>query len=660
MPEEQPGDDHRLLHPEPFMDLNLPSLKEEQVWNSQEVVQGFKLSHVNHVLPSRQLLRELGPGSCHSQSIHRLGDIFWIERKDCPRPLPLPTFSEEPALHDCQNSIPALRSALNKYANNHSQTLEYSVYSVESADSLSIAQFYGIPRSQNRKVFSSFTETFMSLRKTILDLQSINILWSGQPVVWLVISSRHASKLEARIAHELDASPQCSQFTKHAGLLVSPEVLTIWGIQFSMFVQYAGDVVKTDHGVYFQKWSTGPNLAEGVSSCEADWFRPPLLQTYCDSCVSEVESRRNPEIREICNTDGSITEDECSEPTQSTCQLTNNSLCGDFGFADIENSLQPRGYVDGDAVGLAYAKDLGRTETLGNSAQSQLSGADHQPPQNLLNTALDISDDIFALYDAFNSIPEISVYESASSEPNHSTDPLGENFHTVEHQLDVAGVEEIVHPPVEEEEALMDLSTSPPSPQGPAERASQIITLSSMPRRRGRSAQSADLENLTQAIETSTLPHKLSQNIEEVLALGLGHRENLSWSSSKYVDSEHVLISFRPSASLHIDAVSEGICALAAERDEVVWMEIPQFYLEFSQGKATAWSGWDHIEFIMVPVSKGNWIFLISVDVRNRLIQIHDCKSHDDIVSSLTEIQSISNGWVIKYKVVSQFTQEVE
>ena len=52
--------------------------------------------------------------------------------------------------------------------------------------------------------------------KNSLGLRSVNILWYGDPIVWVVIFPQHGARLEALVAQEVQKLPRCGQFVHHA------------------------------------------------------------------------------------------------------------------------------------------------------------------------------------------------------------------------------------------------------------------------------------------------------------------------------------------------------------------------------------------------------------------------------------------------------------
>lgn len=123
-------------------------------------------------------------------------------------------------------------------------------------------------------------QSFGFLHKGVANLQTALVLWSGQPIVWVVIPPRHSDKLEARVNDYLKIQPSCSQFISHENMIIPPSTLDKWGVNFCIFRQYPGEAVRTDYLAYSYTWHTGPSKWEAVHCSESDWSLPPMY-VFC-------------------------------------------------------------------------------------------------------------------------------------------------------------------------------------------------------------------------------------------------------------------------------------------------------------------------------------------------------------------------------------------
>lgn len=124
------------------------------------------------------------------------------------------------------------------------------------------------------------TEYFSFIHKGEANLQLVSTLWSGDPVVWVVIPPRHSDKLESRVKEHLKLAPKCSQFVRHENLILPPSTLRKWGLSFHVVIQGPGEAVRTDYLAYSYTWHTGPGILETVHCCENDWNLPPMY-VFC-------------------------------------------------------------------------------------------------------------------------------------------------------------------------------------------------------------------------------------------------------------------------------------------------------------------------------------------------------------------------------------------
>ena len=132
--------------------------------------------------------------------------------------------------------------------------------------------------------------SFTSAHKEDQNLQSVNVLWKGSAKVWIVIAPRHASQFEACLSNFLGLEvPLCSQFVRHESVIVPPNTLRDWGVQYTIFAQEAGAVVRTDYNAYHYVWNTGLNLAEAVNCCGPTWLPTPIY-VYCEKASTKTRN----------------------------------------------------------------------------------------------------------------------------------------------------------------------------------------------------------------------------------------------------------------------------------------------------------------------------------------------------------------------------------
>ncbi|RVX70305.1 hypothetical protein B0A52_05638 [Exophiala mesophila] len=324
---------------------------------------------------------------------------------------------------------------------------------------------------------------------------------------------------------------------------------------------------------------------------------------------------------------------------------SNQPVPGVFGFPGTDELLDHCAYVESERADLAQTNTLEMPGSLSDGTQSSV--LDQQTGQDLVDAALNIPENVFAFYDEINlALPQVDICGSQLCEPDQTLEHLNGDLNVV---LNVLGDEESVQLP-SQEGLTTAVPASPPISLASTEAAAIGTPLPTIMSEMGRPVHDPGLE-MFRGAENGSLSGNLAKEIDELIALGLRNVDNLTWFSRNRVSSNDVLLSFKPSTLLHRDAVSETISALADDGDQIVRMEIQQFYQAFSQRQVRESSSWDDIDFIVVPVHEGNRCFLVSADVKNRLIRIHDFKSHEEIVRLLTETD---NQWPFEHKALQE------
>lgn len=130
-------------------------------------------------------------------------------------------------------------------------------------------------------------------------LGSVSIMLAGAPKVWLFIPPRHQQLFEDQIKSHFAGQVRelrkgedrnCSQFLRHLGLLVSPDLLERWGIIYHLVACEAGELIVTLPGTYHQVLNAGPNYAESVNfAVGLDWNVVPADYQFCTrQCCGEA------------------------------------------------------------------------------------------------------------------------------------------------------------------------------------------------------------------------------------------------------------------------------------------------------------------------------------------------------------------------------------
>lgn len=288
------------------MASSLLALAYSSTWILWESGRGYSKMRTDHTYRCCPKDHHVQPDAGYDQLIDPENGRFRVEDYEIPTgyrtPTPFPQVRTPP---DWPELAAAVEDALMRHARPRPESLRYVTYTLRD---VRLRTTLGLPdtpltinhellvnhedgsRIQSSYVYFNDTETFTNMCKNSLGLRSVNILWYEDPIVWVVIFPQHAARLEALVAQELQKLPRCGQFVHHASVIFPPSELTRWGIGFSIFVQFSGEVVRTEENAYYFTWKTGANLSETVMCCESEWSPPPLYGCRCTDTASAPDS----------------------------------------------------------------------------------------------------------------------------------------------------------------------------------------------------------------------------------------------------------------------------------------------------------------------------------------------------------------------------------
>lgn len=643
-------------------------------WSSDEVAQGFRITRLEDVPDWSPQQGKVEPGELYRQTICKADNIMRAGKQKVSSYSPFMAFSsventEVPLNHAALSK--ALENAFIRNLTDNGDGLQYVVYLTNSSDRRAALGLPGEVLSVHQKAILSITETFTCLQRKIMNLQSINVLWYGHSIVWLIVSPRHSHKLEARIAHEIQQLPTCNQFGCHDEWIIPISKLIDWGIDYKIFTQSPGEVVKTDYGVYSMKWTTGPSLEESLTSCEKDWLHPPLSQTSCHQCLLRSLPENNPEFRE-CNVIDSWASTEVSLASAGCCEgLYGESIAFERSMSvDGEEPPSPNVMPDQIALLLAGAFDgLFDEDDLeqvfgdaGTTVHSSLQDCRSDSEGSLVRDSRDSL--ATTVGEPINTPPTDQLLAPpimnglGGSGHGYLTDIGAQGHQNVSdaHQSPInhfgsglddkqigseAGVTSITH----DIGLAGNLFTSP-------ERSLSLMGSISPPGADFESVQGTDDDPIVS--ETSGVPlSEASQELGELVSLGLRRSEEISWLSGNEPDAEKVLTTFGSSRGLDRYAVIETMLALTYEKENIFVTDLQTFQLAVEKYSAGEPSEWNLDAIILIPVQKHEHWFLISVNLQLRSIFIHDDKESADNLTFLSFSDKDPGRWSLTYKSVS-------
>lgn len=184
-------------------------------------------------------------------------------------------------------------------------------------------------------------------------LGSINAVFAGAPKIWLFIAPNHRRIFEDHIRRLFQDRIQefrgrgkndnCSQFVRHLNLIISPDLLDRWGINYHAVACAAGEIIVTLPETYHQVLNVGPNYAEAINFAVGfDWKGVPADYQFCaERCPNQPPIKPEDlcipqELLDIPDTpgNGSISTD---------FSLPESAICSDLHASDPEPSLPDMG-----------------------------------------------------------------------------------------------------------------------------------------------------------------------------------------------------------------------------------------------------------------------------------------------------------------------------
>ena len=120
-------------------------------------------------------------------------------------------------------------------------------------------------------------------------LESLNILRSGSPKIWIIVDRNSYSRFNDSLSKDLYripsyGKPVCYVPVQHKDTVVSPRWLDENNIPCQIFVQYPGDLLFVRTAVPHQVWDVGHNLAEAVKAVNygsMEWNHANAVAFFC-------------------------------------------------------------------------------------------------------------------------------------------------------------------------------------------------------------------------------------------------------------------------------------------------------------------------------------------------------------------------------------------
>ncbi|KAK5203639.1 hypothetical protein LTR41_010666 [Exophiala xenobiotica] len=525
-------------------------------------------------------------------------------------------------------------------------------------------------------------QSFGLCHKEEVDLQLTSLLWTGAPVVWVVISPMHSAKFETQLVDHLHMSPHCSQFVRHHQLIVPPSVLDAWEIDFSIFAQVAGEAVRLNHQTYYYQWHLGANISETINGCEQVWGPPPFYQ-YCQVGDVRCESPSPitaanmailvPHPRELRDQPGDSLATSIIAPT--------TEMATSLSVRSLESGKYSSLFVQQDSASDSSRRGLpSPTENSANGVQDVAQpapGSNHGSFTNLrraqqatlrlpasnLDTRKQIS--------PVSSIQESSD-EALSGDSDEAIDDFDSDGKDSNPPATPSRVQRAALPPfgpslsqLEATAAVPLTSAIPAILDSTLQEGNAFGRLTIGSASEGSSAASVDVRSpamLTPpSTGKSTRNHRIRESIsrethgreiDQYVEFGIQNRDSIAWKYISPQEAGEVLSRFRPQVWLNTSAIMETLSHMVDARPDVYVVNAHSFSTARRTGELESIaSHWGLSTIILIPVhlkEKSHW-FLVSLDLQRRVVSMHENSIFRSIEDLFVDHLVDRDAWTLKY-----------
>lgn len=531
-------------------------------------------------------------------------------------------------------------------------------------------------------------QSFGLCHKEEVDLQLTSLLWTGAPVVWVVISPMHSAKFETQLVDHLHMSPHCSQFVRHHQLIVPPSVLDAWEIDFSIFAQVAGEAVRLNHQTYYYQWHLGANISETINGCEQVWGPPPFYQ-YCQVGDARCESPSPitaanmailvPHPRELRDQPGDSLATSIIAPTTematslSVRSLESGKYSSLFVQQDSASDSSRRGLpspTENSANGVqdvaqpAPGSNHGSFTNLRRAQQATLrlpaSNLDTRKQISRVSSTQESSDEALSGH-SDEGIGDVESDGEDSSPPATPSQverapfsPFGPSLSQLEATAAAAvpsasAIDAFLNSTLHEGNAFGRLTIGSASEESSSAsgnvRSPAVLT----PPSTGKSTRN---RRIREAINRETRDREIDQYIE----FGNKNRDSIAWKYISPGETGEVLSRFRPQVWLSTSAIMETLHHLTDARPDVHVVNAHAFSMARHTGELdTIASRWGLATIILIPVhleEKDHW-FLVSLDLQRYVISMHESSVPGDVENLLLDYLADQDTWTLERRAVS-------
>lgn len=546
-----------------------------------------------------------------------------------------------------------------------------------------------IPGLHSSAIHLNLQPSFGLCHKEEVDLQLTSLLWTGAPVVWVVISPMHSTKFERQLVDHLHISPHCSQFVRHHQLIIPPSLLDAWEVEFSIFAQVAGEAVRLNYQTYYYQWRLGASISETINGCEQVWGPPPFYQ-YCQvgdvRCKSQSPiTAANMEIpfrhaRELRDQPGDSLETLIIAPSveRTTSPSARSLESGKYSTLFVQQdspsgsscrglpspTIGPENGVQ-DVAQPAPGSNHGSFTTLRRARQATLrlpaSSLGSREPISPVSSTQESSDEALS----GDSDEPVDDFESDGDNSNPPATP--------------SRVERAALPPFQPSLSQLEATAAFPStgaipasfdPTLQEGNAFGRLTIGSGSE--GSSATPVNVRSLAlltpPSTGKSTRNHEIRESpsrethdreIDQYIEFGIQNRDSIAWKYISPEDAGEVLSRFRPQVWLNTSAIMETLSHMVDARPDVYVVNAHSFSTALRTGELDPIaSHWGLATIILIPVhleEKNHW-FLVSLDLQRRVISMHE----DSIIRSVEDLfldyLLDQDAWTVEHPQVSDLS----
>ena len=180
-------------------------------------------------------------------------------------------------------------------------------------------------------------KSFFSWHLEDADLFSINYLHFGAPKVWYCVAPSQKAKFE-RMAQSLypELHRGCRAFLRHKDVMLSPQMLRTYGVEYTMAKQEANEFVVLNAAAYHAGYNLGFNCAEAVNFAMREWIEAGRCQTRCKCDALKDGVRISMRHFGYSDTSESEEEEESEEESGSGSEAEEESGSGSEESAEEE------------------------------------------------------------------------------------------------------------------------------------------------------------------------------------------------------------------------------------------------------------------------------------------------------------------------------------